>query len=83
MLGQGMATAWVTATVMAGVTQCSCSDARCEQGRRQQLVAGLGEGGNGSGGSGHESSIAGGGGGGGEGGGDEMNLKSPTPLFFL
>ena len=45
-------------------------------------MAALGEGGNGSGGLGHESSIAGGGGGGG-GGMDEMNLKSPTPLFFL
>ena len=65
MLGQGKVTAWVTATVTAGVTQCSCSDARCEQGRRQQLVAALGEGVNGSGSSGHESSIARGGGGGG------------------
>ena len=26
-LGQGMAAAWVTATVRAGVTQCSCSNA--------------------------------------------------------
>ena len=26
-LGQGMAAAWVTVTVTAGVTQCSCSDA--------------------------------------------------------
>ena len=27
MLGQGTATAWMTATMTAGMTQCSCSDA--------------------------------------------------------
>ena len=31
-LGQDTAAAWVTATVTAGVTQCSCSDAGANSG---------------------------------------------------